>query len=164
MNYHPYIAALAVPGVVMSAGSCTERQNEAELKLAEINHLARSIFAVLFRLNQENEEESVTKIEEYVARYEEVMGSFSSRSSILSAGRKARNSVIQTQLEIMQEAESISDERDAEIAAIMEENARLKSALDRYEAANLRAFERMKLSEEEIKKGMQVLEPVLPVK
>lgn len=148
----------------MSVGSCTERQNEAELKLAEINHLARSIFAVLFRLNQENEEESVTKIEEYVARYEEVMGSFSSRSSILSAGRKERNSVIQTQLEIMQEAESISNERDAEIAAIMEENTRLKSALDRYEAANLRAFERMKLSEEEIKKGMQVLEPVLPVK
>lgn len=148
----------------MCAGSCTERQNEAELKLAEINHLSRSIYALIFRLNQENEEESVTKIEEYVARYEEVLGSFSSRSSILSAGRKARNSVIQTQLEIMQEAESISEERDAEIAAILEENSRLKSALDRYEAANLRAFDRMNLSEDEIKKGMQVLEPVLPVK
>lgn len=147
----------------MSAGSCTERQNEADMKLAEINHLARSIFAVFLRVNKENADESVTKIEEYVARYEEVLGSFSSRSSILSAGRKARNSVIQTQLEIMQAAESISEERDAEIAAIMEENTRLKSALERYEAANLRAFERMNLSEEEIKKGMQVLEPVLPV-
>lgn len=50
MNYHPYIAALSLPGVVMWAGSCTERQNEAELKLAEINHLSRSIYALMLPL------------------------------------------------------------------------------------------------------------------
>lgn len=163
MNYQPYIAALALPGVVMSVDSCTERQNEAEVKLAEINHLSRSIFAILLHVNQENAEESVTRIEEYVARYEEVLGSFSSRSSFLSAGKKARNSVFQTQLEIMKETESISEERDAEIAAIMEANTRLKSALERYETANLRMFERMKLSEKEIQQGVQALEQAFPI-
>ena len=157
MNYHPYIAALAVPGVVLCVGACSV-QNETDAKLLEMCNLNYTISALLMNVNHSNVEETINRMEEQVSRFEEILNSFTSRGQVLSGSKKVAKQMFENQMEMVRLAESISEERSAEIDAIVEGNPRLNRIMERYDAANMQFLERMKFSDVEMKRLENMLE------
>ena len=157
MNYHPYIAALAVPGVVLCVGACSA-QNETDAKFLEMSNLNYTICALLMNVNHSNVVETTNRMEEQVSRFEEILNSFTSLGQVLSGSKKVAKRMFENQMEMIRLAESISEERSAEIEAVIQGNPRLNKIMERYDAANVQFMERMKFSDAEMKRLENMLE------
>ena len=66
--------------------------------------------------------------------------------------------MFENQMEMIRLAESISEERSAEIEAVIQGNPRLNKIMERYDAANVQFMERMKFSDAEMKRLENMLE------
>lgn len=155
MNYQPYIAALALPGVVMSAAADTV-QSETDAKFWEICSLNYYTCFLILNLTHSNADETAGKIEGSAERIGEILYSFPTSRSMRFGSKDVVEKVVRNIIEMMSMTPKIgkrfSSSQNDEVNFIFDKNERLRNAFEHYKEVNKRLWNRMDFSDEENKR------------
>lgn len=164
MNYQPYIAALALPGVVMSAAADTV-QSVTDAKFWEICCLNYYTCFLILNLTHSNADETAGKIEGCAERIGEILYSFPTSRSMRFGSKEVVEKVVRNMIEmgsmISKIGERISPSQNDEINSIFNKNERLRKAFEHYKEVNKRLWKRMDFSDEEYKRYSDLMKSEL---
>lgn len=164
MNYRPYIAALAVPGMVLCAAADSV-QSETDAKFWEICSLNYYVCFLILNLTHSNADETAGKIEGCAERIGGILYSFPTSSSMRFGSKEVVEKVVRNTIEMMSMIPKIGKRfslpQKDEVNSIFEKNERLRKAFEHYKEVNKRLWKRMDFSDEEYKRYSDLMKSEL---